>query len=168
MIIVGRGDIATVLAGAVPHLPDYLYFAAGVSNSGETQEAEYQREADLLMTQPRSAHVIYFSSLCVFYSATRYAMHKVTMELMVRSTFPSHTIMRLGNITWGVNPSTLLNHLREQKRKGEPLDIQDVIRYVIDRKEFLHWVRLIPAWPCEMNVPGRRMTVAQIVEEFVA
>lgn len=162
-MIIGHGDIAGVLTDH----PGRVYFAAGVSNSAVLEESEYQREADLLLTQDHSTHVIYFSSLCVFYSATRYAMHKRSMELLVQDTFRRYTIMRLGNITWGSNAHTLINHLRAQKRVGE-LDIQNTYRYVIDRKEFLHWIDLIPSWPCEMNCPGRRLTVAQIVEEFVA
>lgn len=162
-MIVGHGDIASALVDRA----DRLYFAAGVSNSDEVRESEYRREIDLLMAQDRSAHLAYFSSLCVFYSRSRYAVHKRSMEALVRALFQRYTIVRLGNITWGTNGHTLINHLREQRRRGEPLIIRDVYRYLVDREELRHWLDLIPEWPAEMNVTGRRMKVQQIIEEFV-
>lgn len=164
-MIIGHGDIASVL----PDRDDLTFFASGVSNSAEFRELEYKREIDLLMTvRPRSNHLVYFSSLCILYNPdTRYSKHKRTMENVVRTWFYPYTIMRLGNITWGANPRTLINHLRIRRAAGLPLDIQDTYRYLVDKDEFLHWIDLIPSWNCEMNVPGRRMLVADIVREFV-
>lgn len=163
MPIIGTGDIASVL---VDH-PGRLYFASGVSNSGELREAAYRREEKLLLSQLHSKRLVYFSSLSVFYSNGRYAKHKRHMEEMVRSRFPHHAIVRIGNIDWGSNPNTLINHLRIERARGKKLDIQDVFRYVTDEDEFLYWVSMIPEWNCEMNIPGRRMSVAQIVTEYV-
>ena len=163
MAIVGHGDIASAL---IDH-PDRLYFASGVSNSARLHEREYQREVNLLASQGRSLRLVYFSSLCVFYSYTRYAKHKRNMEVWVKKLFPHWTIIRLGNITWGANPHTLINHLREHYINAEPVDIQDTYRYVVDREEFRHWLGLIPPWNCEMNITGRRLKVADIYQEFV-
>ena len=162
-MILGHGDIASVLVDR----EGFCFFASGVSNSGETRASEYNREYTLLLSQNPDLHLVYFSSLCVFYANTRYAEHKKFMEDMVRRFFSSHTIIRLGNITWGVNPHTLINHLRAQRRAGLPLDIQDTTRYVVDLGEFLHWMSLIPEWNCEMNITGRRMSIRQIVDELV-
>lgn len=162
-MIIGHGDIASV----IPDRPDRLYFASGVSNSQERRESEYHREIDLLREQDFHAHIVYFSSLCVFYANTHYADHKRTMEQWVKAQFTTWTIIRLGNITWGDNPHTLINHLRAQLAASLPLDIQDTFRYVVCKDEFLHWLGMIPPWSCELNIPGRRMTVAEIVKEFV-
>ena len=75
--------------------------------------------------------------------------------------------MRLGNITWGTNINTIINHFREQRRHNVPLDVQDTYRYIVDQGEFLHWVAMIPDWSCEMNITGRRMSVRQIIDELV-
>jgi nucleoside-diphosphate-sugar epimerase len=163
MTVIGSGDIAS----AIVDRPGLTFFAAGVSNSAETRESEYTREFTRLFAQPPTAHLVYFSSLCVFYSSGRYATHKRMMEDFVRNSFPRHTIIRLGTITWGRNPHLLINHLRLRRERGEPLEIQDVTRYVCDLAEFQHWLGLIPPFPAEMNITGRRMTVAEIVEEFV-
>src|SRR3972149_570186 len=96
----------------------------------------------------------------------QYSISIVIIEIG-RANFPKYTIMRLGNINFGKNPRTLLNHLRIRKALGKPLDIQNVYRYIVDKEELLHWINLIPSFSCEMNVPGRRMLVADIVREFV-
>ena len=161
-MIIGNGDIAK----ALPKRDDLLFFVSGVSNSQETRESEYKREIGLLLDQDKKQHIVYVSSLCIYYSNSRYAKHKRQMEQLVRS-FKSWTIIRLGNITWGSNPHTLINNLKEQKRQGKKLNIQNVYRYICDRDEFDYWISMIPDWSCEMNIVGRRMKVADIVKEFV-
>lgn len=160
-MIIGNGDIASVLSDR----KNRLYFASGVSNSAETRESEYQREIDLLVKQNLTQHIVYFSSLCVFYSNTRYASHKRQMEGLV-SAFKTYTIIRLGNITWGINPHTIINYFRSKIAQGEAVEVKDVYRYVVDKEEFLYWIDLIPAWSCEMNIPGRRMKVKEILNDF--
>jgi hypothetical protein len=51
-------------------------------------------------------------------------------------------------------------------KRGDKIKIENTYRYVIDLDEFLHWIDLIPEWNCEMNCPGRRMKVSDIVEEI--
>ena len=155
---VGNGDIASVL----PERKDLVFFAAGVSNSQETRETEYEREQDLLLKQHPKSHIVYFSSLAIFYSTTRYTLHKRDMESLVKHAFEHWTIIRLGNITWGKNPNTLINYLKNHK----DAKIQNVYRYIIDKDEFLHWINLIPSWNVEMNCPGRRMKIIDIVKEI--
>lgn len=168
-MIVGHGDIASALKEVDSN--NRLYFASGVSNSAETRKSEFQREKDLLFNLKVQGHIIYFSSLAVFYSTTPYAQHKLTMERCVRTWAAVHaqhyTIIRIGNIAFGKNPHTLINYLRAQQQRGETLTIQDTYRYVIEKDEFLHWMQLIPSWSCEMNLTGRRMKVAEIVAAYV-
>lgn len=163
MSIIGHGDIAS----AIIDREGLTFFCSGVSNSRETRESEYQREENLLMTQDRNQHLIYFSSLCIFYVDNRYAQHKMHMEDLVKRYFEHYTIMRIGNIDWGVNPNTLINYFRGKSKEGEPFEVQDTYRYVVDKDEFQYWVDMIPSWNCEMNVVGRRMKVSEIVKEYV-
>lgn len=162
-MIVGSGDIAGVLIDR----EDRLYFASGVSNSQETRRSEYEREKKLLMMQDRYRHIIYFSSLSVFYTDTLYAQHKLRMEGLIKKRFKHYTIIRLGNITWGTNPHTIINYMRARRKAGKALDIRAAYRYVIEREEFIHWISLIPDWPCEMNLTGTRLTIKQIVKKYV-
>lgn len=84
------------------------------------------------------------------------------MEKAVKN-FPQYTIIRLGNITWGDNPNTLINYLKI----NPTAEVRDVYRYVVEKDEFLHWINLIPNFNCEMNIPGKRMKVKDIVKEYV-
>ncbi len=162
-MIVGHGDIASVLKDR----EDRIYFASGVSNSAEIRDSEYQREINLLWAQDKSKHLVYFGSLSIFYSDTRYAKHKRLMEDLVINNFKHYTIVRMGNITWGdTNPNTLINFIKNKIRNREPFEIQDVYRYIVDKDEFLHWIDMIPKWSCEMNIVGRRMKVKDIVKEY--
>lgn len=159
--IVGNGDIASALKQMEsPHT--LLFFASGVSNSGETAESEYMREIDLLMEQPKDAHLVYFSSLSVFYGASRYVHHKRVMESVVKEEFPTHTIVRLGNIDFGVNPNTLINYLRAHPEAK----VRDEYRYIVGRDEFLHHMSLIPDWSCEYNITGRMLKVQEVKDEY--
>lgn len=161
-MVVGHGDVGS----ALPERDDLLFFASGVSNSQEKRESEYQREIDLLLSQSRDMHLVYFSSLAVFYANTRYAKHKRSMEALVKEAFKHYTIIRLGNITWGSNPNTLINYFRNQRKEGKALFIRDEYRYIVEKEEFLHWISLIPAWNAEMNIPGRKMTVREVVNVY--
>lgn len=157
-MIIGDGDIA----GVLPKSNNLLFFASGVSNSRETDQKAYERERELLMAQDKLAHIVYFSSLAIFYSDTLYTRHKRLMERVVKANFAHSTIIRLGNITWGTNPHTLINYLKAHPKA----EIRDEYRYVIEKPEFLHWIGLIPDWSCEINCPGRMMKVKDIVKEY--
>lgn len=155
-MIVGRGAIASALRDR----DDRLYFAAGVANSRETRETEYCREVRLLFDQPRDKRIVYFSSLCVFTHDTRYARHKRQMEAAIKCIFPAWTIVRLGNIEWATNPNQLIPTIR---RLGKAFPIHAEDRYLVTMDEFQHWIGLIPDWNVEINVPGIRMRVIDIV-----
>ena len=80
------------------------------------------------------------------------------MERLVKDNFAVSTIIRIGNITWGNNPNTLLNYLKEHpeaERRNE-------IRYLLSKQEFLHWISLIPPWSTEMNLTGKMINVKDL------
>lgn len=164
-MIVGEGDIAKALKPV--DRKNWIFFASGVSNSQETREDQYQMEKNLLLGQLRCFHIVYFSSLSIFYSDTRYARHKREMEELVKAGFLHYTIVRLGNIKWGRNPNTIINFLKNRKKKGKKLEIRNEYRYIVEKNEFLHWMKLIPEFNVEMNIPGRRMKVKEIVNKYV-
>lgn len=162
-MIVGNGDIASVL----PDRSDLLFFAAGVSNSQETDESEYARERQLLIAQPSGRHLVYFSTLSIFQKEGRYQTHKRLMESVVKENFTHWTIVRLGNILWGNNPHTIINAFREQYRADTRPVFQDVWRYLVDVEEFVHWIGMIPEFNCEMNITGKPMRPIDIWRTYV-
>src|SRR6185503_19689526 len=135
MAIIGNGDIASALIDR----DDLIFFASGVSNSRCSDPAKFNREMDLLRTMPRHMHLVYFSTLSIYYNWNPYVAHKKRMEALVKDLFQSYTIVRIGNISWGTNPHTLLNYLKAHPEA----EIQKVYRHVIDKDEFQYWMGLI-------------------------
>ena len=160
-MIIGKGSIARVLEDR----DDLVFFASGVSNSSCKDEKEYQREFNLLKTVPTDQHVVYFSNLGIYYKEDRYTQHKKEIEEYIRNNYKSYNIVRIEVCEWVTTPHTILNFFKNQLNQGiEPI-IQDTIRYVLSLDEFLYWVRMIKfGIRNEMNILGRKMTVAEIVE----
>jgi len=167
--IVGHGDIAQALERARPTLKDRLYFASGVSNPNETRRSEFQREKDLLASQPKNSQIMYFSTMSIFTNNSRYVKHKLEMEALVKK-FPHWAIVRIGTITWGKNNQhILIPFLRSKVKNKQHIQIRNVVRYIVDESEFIYWVNLTPTdgnW--EMNITGRKMTELQIFRKYVS
>jgi hypothetical protein len=162
-MVVGNGDIAKALTDAGIDVGYVTFFASGVSNSRETRKEVYQREADLLNGQNINRHLVYFSSLSIYYSDSVYAHHKRTMEWRVTNGFANYTIIRLGNITWGTNPNTIVNYLKHCYSKGIQPELHDTYRYLITKSEFTHWVKMIRVGEKDiMNLPGEFIHVNEI------
>lgn len=161
-MIIGNGTVAS----AIIDRENLVFFASGVPNSLEIRESEYQREKNLLMKQDFDKHIVYFSTLSVFFTDSRYTHHKKEMEDLIKRHFKHYTIMRLGNTSWSGNKIHLINFFKDKIEKNEPFEIRDVYRYVLDKEEFQHWIKMIPDFNCEMNVTGRRMKVKDIIKEI--
>lgn len=162
-MIVGNGSIAKVLKDR----NDLIFFASGVSDSSCIDEQKYKREFDLIKTMPIDQHIVYFSNLGIYYKNDRYTQHKINIEEYIRDNFKSYTIVRIEVCEWVTTPNTILNVFKAQLNQGlEPI-IQDTTRYVLSLKEFLYWIDLIrPGVRNEMNILGRKLTIAEIIEEI--
>lgn len=137
-MICGSGDIAKVLNDR----KEFLFFAAGVSNSSETNDQRYLLESKILVSDISIANelglsLIYFSSISVYFSTTRYTKHKQEMELLIKAACNNYTIIRIGNILWGSNPNTFINYIRNKQAKGEPVQIRDEWKYLISKEQLL-------------------------------
>ena len=162
MSIIGRGDIASALTDDVLK----IFFASGVSNSLCTNWYEFQREKDLLLKQNKFSHLVYFSTLSIYYADTPYTQHKKLMERLVKDNFAVSTIVRIGNITWGNNPNTIINHFKAKIKLGEPVELKDGYRYFIDKNEFAYWMGMVPDFSTEMNITGIRMEIKQVYNKL--
>lgn len=161
MPIIGNGDIASALEDD----DDIIFFASGVSNSQCKDEFRYVRERELLFKYAKKSHsehkhLVYFSSLNPNYDLTRYYQHKSEMESIVRIV--SGTILKIGNITWGKNPHTLINYLRD----NPSAEIRDVYRYIITKEAFKHWILKLKNKPGTHNLIGETIKVSEIVERI--
>jgi hypothetical protein len=163
-MIVGRGDIASVLndrEGAT-------FFVSGVSNSNEIRDSEFMREIELLDKQDRTNCLFYFSSISVDdiqkVSSNKYLQHKLRMEMLIKSNFENYNIIRIGNITWGTNPNTFINYIKNKKSKGEPVQIKDEYKYIIDRDQLVMLTDNLPLnGQNTLCVFGRMAKVSELV-----
>ena len=161
-MIVGRGDIASVLNDR----DGAIFFVSGVSNSNETRESEFMREIELLEKQDKTKCIFYFSSITVddMSKNSQYLQHKRRMELLVKSNFENYNIIRIGNITWGNNPNTFINYIKNKKSKGESVEIKDEYKYVIDKEQLVLLTDNLPlTGQNTICVFGRMAKVAELV-----
>lgn len=163
-MIVGKGDIASVLNDR----EGTIFFASGVSNSNEINDSEFMREMELLDKQDRTKCLFYFSSISVDdiqkVVGNKYLQHKLRMELLVKSNFENYNIIRIGNITWGSNPNTFINYIKNKKSKGEPVQIKDEYKYIIDKDQLVMLTDNLPlVGQNTICVFGRMAKVAELV-----
>ena len=136
-MLIGRGLIASTFK----HYSDnseVIVFASGVSNSGESNVAEYEREFKLLQQYVSSySKLIYFSTCSVLDDSLKessYIRHKLSIEKYISENFSSFIIFRLpivvGNNT---NPFTLTNFLFNKIKNNEKFTLYDrAHRYLMD------------------------------------
>lgn len=139
-MIIGNGDIASVLNDR----DGAIFFAAGVSNSSEMRESEYQRELNLLKEQDKTKCIFYFSSILIDVSDSFYFTHKRKMEQYIKDNFENYNIIRIGNISWGKNPNTFINYIRNKIKNNEPVEIRDEYKYIIDKNDLLTLTDTLP------------------------
>lgn len=165
-MIVGNGDIAKTLIDYNLDRDDVTFFASGVSNSKEIKDENFRREINLLHKLPFTTHVVYFSSLCIYYSDSIYADHKRAMECRIMAEFNNYTIIRLGNITWGSNPNTIINYFKSEYAAGRTPKLQDTYRHIVSREQFEYWIRQIRVDVNDiMNITGELTHVSKIWED---
>lgn len=162
-MIQGRGDIGK----AIQDREGFTFYCNGVSNRLPLTEDAIIKEAtelDVLAEEEKEEQMfVYISTLSIYYSESEYTKHKIEMEEIVRHGFNNYCIFRIGNITWGDNPNTLINHLRKDKSR-----IEDTTRYLTSKDELNHWLQMIPkTGKHEMNLTGRRMSIKDIVNIYV-
>ena len=140
--IIGNGLLAKNMANLKTDR-DCLIIGAGVSNSGETRQAEFQREIDLVsaaIQQHGERRVVYFSTCSVNQAVrTPYIDHKCAMEKLVSSQAPEWCIYRLPQVVGVVNNTTLISYIVRSVMQKNTLqvhlnaarrliDIDDVVR----------------------------------------
>lgn len=169
MPIVGNGDIGTAIKESGIDRNDVIFFCSGVSNSKETDKKQFQREYRLLLEQDRDLHLVYFSTLSVYYGDSDYVNHKKNMETCIKKMFNKYTIVRIGNITFGSNPNTLINFITNKLKNKEDFEVQKVYRHLVDKHELIHWLKLIQIGKQDiMNITGKFTYVPILVNEIKA
>jgi hypothetical protein len=59
------------------------------------------------------------------------------MESLIKANFENYNIIRIGNISWGSNPNTFINYIKGKLNNGEPVEIRDEYKYMIDKEQLI-------------------------------
>lgn len=135
-MIIGNGLIAQSLQNIDSY--DIIFFASGVSNSLETNEAEFLREFQLLENTIKanpSKKFIYFSTLSIedkTKQASPYVVHKKAIEKYIKTICSHYLILRIGNIIGhGGNPNTLFNFLKTKMVESKKILLHNNARRLL-------------------------------------
>jgi hypothetical protein len=86
------------------------------------------------------------------------------MELFIKSNFENYNIIRIGNITWGNNPNTFINYIKNKIKKGEPVEIKDEFKYLIDKEQLILLTDNLPLiGQNTISVFGRMAKVKELI-----
>ncbi|MDD2720670.1 MAG: NAD-dependent epimerase/dehydratase family protein [Gallionella sp.] len=139
-MIIGSGLIAHAFRPFYAHSDRVCLYAAGVSNSGCTDDQEFARERERLTAALQQAQqmdaFVYFGTCSVAdpeVRGTPYVQHKLAMEQLV-AAHPRYLILRLPQVA-GItpNPHTLLNFLYAHIARSEAFQLwRNARRDIID------------------------------------
>lgn len=122
-MIVGRGLLAEAFRARYGDDRAVIIHAAGVSNSSETCEIEFDRERQMLLESLANTcdQFVYFSSCVVGLGhspPSPYVLHKTRMEALVLES-QRGVVFRLPQVVGRtINPNTLTNFLATHIREG--------------------------------------------------
>ena len=163
-MIIGKGDIAQITNDR----ENAIFFMSGVSNSSETNESEFNREKELLLKQDKSKCLFYISSISIDdkdkLSNNRYLKHKLEMENLIKDNFQNYNIIRIGNITWGTNPNTFLNFIKNKIKNGEEVIIKDEYKFMIDKEQLTLLTDNLPlVGQNQLSIFGKMIKVKDLI-----
>lgn len=136
-MIIGNGLLARKFV-SYSHNDDFLIFAAGVSNSKESLQSEFEREKELLlntMKKNSSKKIIYFSTCSMYdtyFQNNNYVNHKLEMESLIATHFKKYLILRLPQVVGKNNQSQLTGFLYKKILNDETFELYDIERNIID------------------------------------
>lgn len=138
-MVVGNGMLAKAFSSYIKN-ENVVIYAAGVSNSSENFEENFQRELKLLekcIKENANKLIIYFSTCSVndeTLKETKYVQHKSAIESYIKENVGSFIIFRLPIVIGDTkNSFTLFNFLKEKLLLNQEIFIQkNAYRYLVD------------------------------------
>ncbi len=139
-----------MVAGALKDISGWdndILFSSGVSNSGEKDEINFQKEVELVksnlakLTSPGT--FVYFSSTSIFNPFKKnnpYVLHKLKIENLIKDSNLNYLIIRLPNLVgFSSNPNTLTNYFADSIRLGRAINLnQKAFRHLIDASDLVN------------------------------
>lgn len=138
-MVIGNGMIAKAFSH-YKNNASVLIFAYGVSNSSETESAQFEREKKTVVAALQNNEdklFVYFSTCSIVEQGallTPYVLHKLNMERLINNIHNNYLIFRLPQVVGrSSNRTTLTNYLYDKIMNGEVFTIwKNAVRYLID------------------------------------
>ncbi len=178
-MIIGNGLIASLFKEF--NQENIILFASGVSNSSETDPAQFKREEDLVkktLSENPDKLFIYFSTCSIYDSSktnSAYVLHKLHIEDLIKTTADDYLILRVSNVVGnGGNPNLLMNYLvRSVQNKAtinvhtkatrnliDAEDVQQITLDLIQKKEYNKIINI--AYPSNYSI----IELLEIIERY--
>ena len=75
-----------------------------------------------------------------------------------------YNIIRIGNITWGKNPNTFLNYIKNKIKNNESFFISDEYKYMVDKEQLLLLTDNLPLnSQNQISIFGRMVKVKDLI-----
>lgn len=136
-----------MVAGALKDISGWdndILFSSGVSNSGEKDEKNFQKEVDLVKSNlarlTSNGSFVYFSTTSIFNPLKKsnpYVLHKLKIEKLIKDSNLNYLIIRLPNLVGtSANPNTLTNYFADSIRLGRAINLnKKAFRHLIDASD---------------------------------
>ncbi len=180
-MIIGNGMLAKAFK-MYEKDDEILIFASGVSNSQEQADEAFEREKKLLektIIENQRQIIIYFSTCSINDSSmsnSRYVIHKLAMEKMIKNLHSNFYIFRLSQVVGRTNSPTIINYFynriiaKEQfeiweKSTRNLIDVDDIVKIIqmIINKSILKNNTINIASPYFVKIPY----IIQILEKIL-
>lgn len=137
-MVVGTGLLAKAFF-EYENNDDIIIFASGVSNSKETSQEQFDREANLLNSYLEKygnfKYFVYFSTCSIFdtyFERSAYTIHKLNMEQIIINKAKKYNIFRLPQVLGQNNKNQLIGFLYHAIKNDIHFDLYDIERNIID------------------------------------
>jgi len=141
-MIVGNGSIAKAFKDSKFDHERFVIFVSGVSNSKETDDNAFRREAKLLLDiidlNP-DKKLIYFTSILSPSMSNDYYTHKTEMEKLIAARTKDYIIYRIPQVIGhGGNKNNLVHSLRDNIVSGNKFVIyKGILRAILDADDLV-------------------------------
>lgn len=175
-MVIGNGLIARAFKESLGKNEDVVVFASGVSNSTQVDQAEFEREMNLLkkcIDDNPNKKLIYFSTLSIIDSVVKqrpYVAHKINVETLIRECASNYLIFRVSNVVGSsMNPYTVLNFLFNAVSKEIQIEVwPDTERNLLDIDDLKFLVEsILESGVVNKTInlaSGKNVTVGQMVK----
>ena len=178
-MIIGNGLIANLFKDS--DRENVIFFASGVSNSSETDPAQFQREENLIrktISENPEKLFVYFSTCSIYDSSktnSHYVLHKLKMEELIKTNTKEYLILRVSNaVGKGGNPNLLINYLVRSVKEHQKInvhtkatrnlidseDVKEITLHLLEKKDFNKIINI--AYPQNYSI----IEILEILEHF--